>query len=63
MQGWPKQPERDVPGGPVIKNPPYNARDKDSIPGQGTNIPHDTKKLNPRPLWLSLGVVEPMSHD
>ena len=27
------------PGGPVIKNQPYNAGDTGSIPGQGTKIP------------------------
>ena len=25
----------DFPGGPVVKNPPANARDMDSIPGPG----------------------------
>ena len=30
----------DFPGGPVVKNPPYNAGDVGSIPGQGTKIPH-----------------------
>ena len=27
-------------GGPVVKNPPSNAGDSGSIPGQGTRIPH-----------------------
>ena len=27
------------PGGPVVKNPPSNARDSSSISGQGTKIP------------------------
>ena len=31
---------RDSPGGPVVKNPPSNAGDMGSIPGQGTEIPH-----------------------
>ena len=39
---------RDFPGGPVVKNPPYNARDADSIPGQGTKIPHAAGQLRPR---------------
>ena len=39
---------RDFPGGPVIKNPPCDAGDTGSIPGQGTKIPHTTEKLSPR---------------
>ena len=31
---------RDFPGGPVVKNPPSNAGDVGSIPGQGTKMPH-----------------------
>ena len=38
---------RDFPGGPVVKNPPYNAGDADSIPGQGTKIPHAAGQLSP----------------
>ena len=30
---------RDFPGGPVVKNPPCNAGDTGSIPGQGTKTP------------------------
>ena len=30
----------DLLGGPVVKNPSYNARDMSLIPHQGTNIPH-----------------------
>ena len=33
---------RDFPTGPVVKNLPSNAGDADSIPGQGTKIPHAT---------------------
>ena len=29
----PKNMDRDFPSGPVVKNPPANAGDKDSIPG------------------------------
>ena len=29
----------DFPGGPVVKNPPSNAGDVGSVPGQGTKIP------------------------
>ena len=28
--------DRDLPGGPMVKNPPSNAGDLGSIPGQGT---------------------------
>ena len=37
---------RDLPGGPVVKNPPCNARDMSSIPGQGTKTPHATVQLS-----------------
>ena len=37
----------DFPGGPVVKNPPSNAGDMGSIPGQGTKIPHATGQLSP----------------
>ena len=30
---------RDFPDSPVVKNPPCNSRNMDSIPGQGTGIP------------------------
>ena len=38
----------DFPGGPVVKNPPYNAGDKGSILGRGTKIPHASGQLSPR---------------
>ena len=38
---------RDFPGGPVIQNPPCNAGDMNSIPGQGTRIPHTARQLSP----------------
>ena len=31
----------------MVKNPPYNAGDTGSIPGQGTKIPHATGQLKP----------------
>ena len=37
---------RDFPGGPVVKNPPCNAGDVGSIPGQGTKIPHTAEQLS-----------------
>ena len=36
------------PGGPVGKNPPSNAGDTGSIPGQGTKIPHAVGQLSQR---------------
>ena len=36
---------RDFPGGPVVKNPPCNARDMGLIPGQGAEIPHASEQL------------------
>ena len=40
----------DFPGGPLVKNPPSNAGDAGSIPGQGTKIPHARGQLSPRAL-------------
>ena len=37
----------DFPGGPVVKNPPSNAGDAGSIPGQGTKIPYATGQQSP----------------
>ena len=37
----------DFPGGLVIKNPPSNAGDASSIPGQGTRITHAVWHLSP----------------
>ena len=38
---------RVFPGDPVVKNPPSNAGDRGSIPGQGTKILHVTGQLSP----------------
>ena len=38
----------DFPGGPLVKNLPYNAGDVGLIPGQGTEIPHAVGQLSPR---------------
>ena len=43
-----EQLRRDFPGGPVVKNPPCNARDMGSIPGQRTKILHAMEQLSPR---------------
>ena len=37
---------RDSPGGPIVRNPPSNAGDASSVPGQGTKIPHATRQLS-----------------
>ena len=39
---------RDFPSSPIVKNPPSNAGDAGSIPGQGTKIPHPSGQLNPQ---------------
>ena len=49
-----KQMGRDFPDGPVVKNPPPNAGDMGSIPGQGTKIPHAARQLSPRAARKSL---------
>ena len=35
----------NVPGGPVVNNPPSNRGDAGSIPDQGTKIPHAVEQL------------------
>ena len=42
-----KSQYQDFPGGPVVKNPPYNAGDVGSIPGQGTKIPDAAGQVSP----------------
>ena len=37
----------DFPGGPIAKNPPSNAGDASSNPGQGTQKPLVTGQLSP----------------
>ena len=36
----------DLPGGPVVKNPPSNAGDG-TIPARGTKIPHAAEQPSP----------------
>ena len=38
----------DFPDGPVVKNPPCNAKDTGLIPGLRTKIPHAVRQLSPR---------------
>ena len=35
-----------LPGGPVVKNPPYNTGDAGLIPGRGMKIPHATGQVS-----------------
>ena len=42
-----QEEKRDFPYGPVVKNPPSNARDAGSIPGQGTKIPRAVEQQSP----------------
>ena len=39
--------ERDFPGGSVVRNPPCNAGDVDSVSGVGTKIPHTVGATKP----------------
>ena len=39
---------QDFPGGPLVKNPPSNAGDVGSIPGQETKIQHGMAQLSIR---------------
>ena len=48
----------DFPGGPVVKNPPSNAGDTGSIPGQGTKIPHAVGQMS-----LHATTTEPAHHN
>ena len=41
----------DFSGGPVVKNPPFNAGDTGSIPGWGTKVPH------------AVGATKPVHHN
>ena len=36
------------PGGPVVKSPPYNARNTGSILGAGRSLAQATEQLSPR---------------
>ena len=37
---------RDLPSGPEVKNPPFNAGDTGSIPGQGSKAPFAARQLS-----------------
>ena len=53
---------RDVPGGPVVKNPPSNAGDTGSIPALGTKIPHASEQLTLHAINIEPTTREPV-HD
>ena len=53
---------RDFPGGPVVKNPPPNAGDASSIPGQGTKIPHAAGQLSLRATTTELAHLNQSPH-
>ena len=50
---------RDVPGGPVVKNPPSSAGDVGSIPGWGTKIPRAAGQLSCTPQLQNPHTLEP----
>ena len=53
---------RDVPGGPVVENPPCKSEDKGLIPGQGTKIPHATQQVLSYMLWSPLATSREAVH-
>ena len=60
------KPSGDFCCGPVIKNPPSNAGDMGSVPGQGTQIPHaivtkPTQQLE-RHTWHSEDLTQPQTN-
>ena len=44
----------DLPGGPVVKNPPSDAGDAGLIPGQAPKVPHAVGQLNPHNAAIEL---------
>ena len=62
VQNW-FQKKQHLPGGPVVKNLPCNAEDADSIPGQGTKIPHAMVQLSPRATARVCEVRGEIPHD
>ena len=44
-----QKPVWDIPGGPMVKNPPCNAADTGSIPDGGTKIPHAMRCSKTKP--------------
>ena len=52
----------DFLAGPMVKNPPCNAGDADSVPGQGTKIPLPSGQLDPGPQLESPGATTKTHH-
>ena len=49
QHGLQEKAKRDVPGGPVVKNPPANAGDTGLIPGPGrSDMPRSTEARAPQ---------------
>ena len=46
-EGGRKSQQRNFASGLLVKNPPCNAGQADTIPAQGTMIPHSTEQLKP----------------
>ena len=49
---------RDLPSGPEVKNPPFNAGDRGSIPGQGSKAPFTARQLS-----LNTTIRKPAYHN
>ena len=47
---------RDLPVGPVVKNPPCRAGDTGLIPGQGTKMPHTLEPGQGTKIQYTLGL-------
>ena len=50
---------RDIPGGPVVKILPCNAKDTGSVPGWGTKIPHVSEQLRPHAITRESATKDP----
>ena len=55
--------KQDFPGGPVVKNLPFNAGDVSSIPGQETRIPHTSEPHVPQLESLCASMKVPTRHN
>ena len=54
MRTFKSRSSGDFPCGPVVRNPPSNAKDTGLIPGQGTKVPCATEQLGLcvlKPTW------------
>ena len=53
---------REFPGASVFRKPPSNEEDSDSIPGQGTKIPHVAEQLL-SPHTATMTTKDPACHN